>query len=159
MNIFKLLGIVFVAVGGGAICYILYKREYTALCRAEAWERLISFIGSQVECFALPIKQILSRVDGELLRDCGFRGASSPQDLRALIRGSVIEDRETRTLAEHFCGEFGRGYVDEQTARCKYFAGALGDRKKKLRADLPAKKKLYSTLCISASLAALIIFL
>ena len=159
MNAFKILGMSMVAVGGGAICYFLCKKEDAALCRATAWGTLVSFIGSQVECFALPIGQVLSRADATLLRDCGYIGKKAPTDLKYRIKNSVIEDRTLRAAAEGFCSGFGRGYIDEQTARCKYYAGIFEERKRKLGAELPTKKKLYATLCISASLAVIILFL
>lgn len=148
-----------VAIGGGSVCYLLCKKADAALCRSSAWSSLVSFIGSQVECFALPIGQILSRADEALLRECGYTGKSHPTELKSFINNSVIEDGQTRTAAESFCAEFGRGYVDEQTARCKYYAGIFDERKRKLSEELPKKKKLYATLCITVSLAVIIIFL
>ena len=159
MYFFKILGMLMVSVGGGAVCHFLCKREGTALRRAEAWESLCLFIGSQVECFALPIGQILLRADRTLLRECGYTVEAVPPDLKTFMRGVTVEDRLTRDTAEKFCGEFGRGGANEQAARCRYYAGIFEERKKKISAELPSKKKLYYTLCISASLAVLIIFL
>lgn len=159
MYFFKILGSLLIGIGGGAVCYFLYKRECTALRRAEAWESLATFIGGQVECFALPIGRILSGAGDELLAECGYTGKNCPADLKELFSGSSVEDAQTREVAKKFCGEFGRGYADAQAARCRYYAEIFEERKKKISSELPARKKLYYTLCVSASLAALIIFL
>ena len=159
MLIFKIFGSLLVGLGGGAVCYFLYKREHTALVRAEAWESLASYIGGQVECFALPIGQILSGAEREIFTACGYVGEDTPADLKGLFGGSTIEDGQTRDTAKRFCFEFGRGYAEGQAARCRYYAEIFEERKKKISAELPARKKLYYTLCISASLAVLIIFL
>ena len=158
MYAFKIIGALFIALGGGAVYYLLYRREHTALRRAASWESLATFIASQVECFALPIGQILSAAERGVLEGCGYTGEGTPADLREMIGGSVIEDRVTREAAVRFCGEFGREYASGQAARCRYYAAAFEERKGRISAELPSKKRLYSTLCIAAGLAALIIF-
>lgn len=159
MLAYKLIGAALIALSGGLTAYSLNKKASDAFLRAEALCRLLEYVKNEIACFSLPISQILSKADIELLAQCGYVGKNAPQGLMQLCESIRWSDRETKMLMERFCSEFGRCYKDEQVQRCAYFLSALERRKQTLEGELPSRKKLNSTLCVSGSLALLIFFL
>ncbi len=156
---YKLIGAVLIALSGGLTAYRLNRKASDAFHRAAALCRFLGYVKNEIECFALPISQILSRADRELLDRCGYVGKNAPQSLFELCQNIRWADGETKILMERFCSEFGRCYKDEQVQRCAYFLSGLEERKRTLERELPSRKKLNSTLCLSGSLALLIFFL
>lgn len=159
MLLFKLIGAILLGLSGGMIAYELNKNATRALLQTEAFCRLLNHIRSQVECFALPIVDILSTADIELLRECGYTGKDAPTSLSKLYEGTHWRDSRTEMIIRRFSDEFGKSYRAEQVGRCSYYLSLLEERKRTAERELPAKKKLYLTLCTSASLAVLILFL
>ena len=154
----KVVGCGLVALSGVAISASLNKRCRCALRCAESWERLFAHIKNQVECFSLPIGEILSRIEPTLLRQCGYSGRTTPTDISELVRGTLFADGETARIAESFASEFGKCYKREQVSRCEYFIALAEERRKKLSAELPSKIKLYATLSAATSLGVIILF-
>jgi len=159
MLIFKVFGALMVGLGGGLICHTLNREAQLSCKRAEAWCSLIGTVKGEIECFSLPISEILKRVDISRFAECGYTKTSVPESLCELVSKTSFSDKETEKIVRNFCSEFGMGYRDEQIKRCEYYRGLLEERKKVLATDLPTKKRLYSTLCVSGSLALLILFL
>ncbi len=148
-----------IAFSGGLMTYRLNRRATAALRQTEAVCELMGYIKAQIECFSLPIGDILARADRQLLSACGYGGSTAPPSLSELCLHIRWEDRESEKIFRRFCSEFGRSFRAEQVSRCAYFLSLLEDRKKTQDRELPAKKKLNSTLCLSSSLALLIFFL
>lgn len=155
----KILGGIFVALSGVMISYTLNRSVSVALGIAEGWERLLVQIKSEIECFSMPIGEILKRVDPTLLRQCGYTGDERPEELSELLERSVIADRETARIVTRFVSEFGRCYKSEQVDRCAYFTALMGERRKRLAEELPVRRKLNATLCVAASLGLVILFM
>lgn len=154
----KILGCVLVALSGIAVSITLGRGFASALRCAESWERLLVRIKNEIECFSLPISDILLRVEPSLLRQCGYQGKDTPRGLSELLDKTVFADRETERIITRFTSEFGRSYKNEQVGRCAYFASLMEERKRKLASELPQKRKLYATLSAAASLGMIILF-
>ena len=159
MLFFKIFGAFLTALSGIMLSVTLNRRASLSLGRAEGWERLIGLIKREVECFSLPISDILARTDGELLALCGYTGKAVPKDLSELVAGTAFCDAETMGIAQGFAAEFGKCYRDEQVGRCAYFLSLMEERRRKLASEMPARRRLNMTLCMSGSLCALILFL
>lgn len=155
----KILGGIFVALSGVMISFTLNKSVSVALRVAEGWERLLIQIKNEIECFSLPIGEILRRVEPSLLCQCGYTADNRPEDLSELLEGTLITDRETARIVTRFVSEFGRCYKSEQVGRCAYFAALMEERRKKLAEELPVRRKLNATLCVAASLGLVILFM
>ena len=159
METYKLIGILLLAVSGTVGAYLLNRTATDALRRAEGWLTLVRTVGTQVECFALPARDILRGLDPELLRRCGYEGEGVPESLWELAGRCELRDEETERLVRGFCKEFGTVYRAEQVQSCAYYAAGLRDRRQALAAALPNRKKMNSTLCVSAALALVILLL
>jgi hypothetical protein len=107
----------------------------------------------------LPASSIIERCDVALLQRCGFKNADVAQSFAQLLDAWEIEDGQTQKLMSGFLCEFGRSYRDEQLRQCDHYIEALRQRGAQVSAELPQKKKLCATLCISGALGVLIIFI
>lgn len=159
MIFFKITGACLLVGSGIMLSRSLNRHAELSLQRAEAWATLLGTIKNEIECFSLPIADILLRIDRELFLSCGYMGDTPPKTLRALADGTKWADKETRRSIYRFISEFGRSYRDEQVGRCAYYQALVEERKKALMSALPSKRRLNSTLCLSGSLCLLILFM
>ena len=155
----KIFGAFLTVFGGIMLSHTLNRRMLVAHRRAEAWAVLLRQIKNEIECFSLPIKEILKRTDAELLYACGYTGASIPESLFELISSTRWADGETEELVRRFVSEFGMCYRSEQVGRCAYYLSLMEERRRAILSELPSKKRINTTLCIAGSLGLLILFL
>ena len=127
--------------------------------RIEKYITLLRYIRSQIDCFALPICDILGRADRELLLSCGWSGDTPPRSLEEMLGEASLEDNASQSVLLEFCRDFGKSYLDEQVRRCDHYISFLEERREAINKDLPRKKKLNSTLCISGALAVIILLI
>lgn len=159
MLFFKMLGGSLMLLGGAMLSRALNRRMLIALRRAEAWTVLLRSIKNEIECFSLPIRDILKKTDTELLHACGYTREAPPDSLSELISSARNVDGETERIIGRFASEFGRCYRSEQVERCAYYISLMEDRRIALLSELPSKKRLNSTLCMAGSLGLLILFM
>lgn len=151
-------GLLLMGSGVGSTLW-LCGRAATALRQVEGLIALLRQIRLQVTCFSMPASAILARSDPSLLRQCGYGGEGPPGDFAELVRESRILDPSAEEIFLDFGTDFGLGYREEQGMRCEYSIERLEERRRELAAQLPSRKKLYSTLCMSGALALMILFL
>lgn len=123
----------------------------------EAYLSLLRYTRGQIDCYALPIGDIFEKCDGERLWACGWREPVHPRGFDELFLCSNINDKTTRDVVLEFCSDFGQNYREEQLKRCDFCISALESRKDELLSRLSDKKKLNLALCLSASLAVIIL--
>ncbi len=159
MNLLKILGallLILSGVGGG---YMLNSTASVSLSQTDSFLSLLRYIKGRVDCFSLPISEIFSRCDKELFSLCGWKYDRSPKDIDDLLNNCEIKDMATEKILLEFSSDFGMNYREEQIRRCEYYISLLEDRRERIAAELPTKKKLNSTLCIAAVLAVVIIMI
>lgn len=127
--------------------------------RIEKYILLLRYIRSQIDCFALPICDILWRADRALLTGCGWEKEDPPSSIEDMVREASVEDEGARGILLEFCKDFGKSYLEEQIRRCDHYIALLDERRNALNKDLPRKKKLNSTLCISGAIAVIILLI
>ena len=159
MGWIRLVGALLLALSGFAGARWMNRGATETLGQVEGWLGLLRYARTQVDCFALPVSVILSRADASLLRRCGYGGAAAPESFEALLRQCAIRDGETARLLQGFAEEFGRSYREEQSRGCDYYVSLLDERREALLAQLPARKRINSALCISGALAILILLI
>ena len=147
-----------ILVGSGVMgAYWMNRSASERLSQVEGWLSLLRYARTQVDCFALPMSVILKRADAELLRQCGYVGASVPESFEALWSGCVIRDGACAEWMRNFSREFGKSYRGEQSRGCEYYESLLEQRREVLLSELPVKKKVHSALWISGALAVVIL--
>lgn len=159
MGVFKLVGALLLAVSAARGAYVMNQRASLSLKQAEGWLALLRYIRTQVDCFALPIPRILSQCDLSLLTACGYGKEERPRDLEQLLCDCDLRDGEVRGIVGAFVGEFGKGYREEQLRSCEYYRELLSARRASLAEQLPARKRVTSTLWLSGALATVILLI
>ena len=112
------------------ICGIEISRRLNAKIskdheRVEKYILLLRYIKSQIDCFALPICDILGRSDSQLLLSCGWIGDMPPSALEEMLKEASVEDEEAQSILLEFCKDFGKSYLDEQIRRCDHYISLL----------------------------------
>ncbi len=155
--LYKIFGMIFVALSGLAAAASLRSSARERLSEAEGVLVLLRFIRSQIDCFAKPLPRILAEVQPELYRKCGYAGELPPKELGELLENCAVSDSEVREILAGVCAELGRGYLREQLRTCDYYISLLERQCDALSASLPARRRALGAVCIAASLGTIII--
>ena len=159
MMIYKIAGALFLSVSGVLCAAHLNRRAERRVRQIGGWISLLRFVRGQVECFSLPMSEILARCPPEIFAECSFAGDVAPTSFEMLLSASPPDDRASEELLRRFCTEFGRGYREEELRGCDYFLAGLEARRTELSTKLPTQKKMHTTLCLCSALAVVLLLL
>ena len=149
----RIVGAAILSLCGVLFAAHLNRRAECRLRQVEGWISLLRFVKAQVECFSLPMSEILWQCDREILRSCGYPADLSPKSFSAMIEAASFCDGECARIAHAFAEEFGKGYREEEMRGCDYYLAQLEAHKESLAKKLPAQKKMNATLSVCAALA------
>ena len=150
-------------VGGLSIviCSILFSLSHRnfqqrKLNTLDGLISLITYIKGQVDCYALPLYEILMGVPAEILCDCNCpEGVESLDELVSESR--IYLEEESERLLEAFSSEFGSTFRDEQLRRCDHYIAALGEQRSRLFFEVGRSRRVGSAIWICSSLCLLIL--
>ena len=150
-------------IGGGAIviCSIIFAVSHRhfqerKLRTLDGFISLINYIKGQVDCYALPIGEIMSRLPAEIFCDCNCpEGAESIDEI--VLQYRIYLADESLRLAEAFASEFGSTFREEQLRRCDYYISSLAAERRILADEVIKRSRVGSALMICSSLALLIL--
>ena len=152
----KILGALLILSVGVFAAFISVQYEKKRLTVVDGWIDLILYIRGQIDCYLLPIGDILLGGDRALFEAC--MSPSNAADLPAILDASGIYlDGDGKRIIESFVREIGSGYREEQLKRCDYFVSSLRSQREKIAATLPLRTRLCATLCICIALATTIL--
>ena len=152
----KLLGALLILSVGIFSAYLSVQYEKKRLTVVDGWIDLILYIRGQIDCYLLPIGDILLGGDRALFEAC--MSPSNAADLPAILGASEIYlDGDAKHTLESFVREIGTGYREEQLKRCDFFIASLRAQRERIAAALPMRVRLCATLCICLSLATAIL--
>lgn len=157
MLLIKILGGGLILSAGSFAAYSAVRFEKRKLSVIDGWIDLIFHIRSQIDCYLMPLDEILACTDLEILKACMCR--TPHPDLSTLLHTSApYLSREGERLLTAFVKEIGGSYREEQLRRCDYYINALRTIREKIADDLPARQKLCITisLCAAAGTAILL---
>ena len=157
--VLRLLGAAILSLCGVLLAAHLNRRAECRLRQVEGWISLLRFVKAQVECFSLPMSEILLRCDRGLLQTCGYSADIAPKSFSAMIEASGFVDGECARVVRAFAEEFGKGYREEEMRGCDYYLAQLEVHKEALAKKLPAQKKMNATLSVCAALALVLLLL
>lgn len=154
----KLIGSLLLVGAGLYIAMMTARYERRRVRVLDGYLSLLRYIRGQIECFAMPIDQILSTADPSVLAACrgrsGGEGEHPATSLPLLLRESHgYLGAESVRLLSAFSHELGRTYRAEQVSRCDYYLDALGEQRTRLADTLPARIRTGGALCLSCALA------
>lgn len=165
--IYKILGGALLLLAGGYVSLWISRFERRRLRVLDGYISLIYYIKGQIDCYAMPISDILAGVDPAIIAAClGLEGnvhvprlgEGEESPLPGLVQESRLYlDTESERLLTTFTGELGRNFRAEQVSRCDYYVTALTEERKKLTESMPARIRACSILAVSAALAAAVL--
>lgn len=144
---------------GMAGAYLLNRADSAALLQTEGFISWVRHVRSQIECFSMPLREVLLRCPDDVYVSCGYGEEQRPSTVDEFIRGCSISDGETQKHMARFCADIGKGYREEQLVLCDYTVGLLEERRRALSDQLPARKKRNSALCMSGALTVVILLI
>ena len=151
MHYFKFIGIVLILCCGvlAGLAFAAFERRR---CRqAEGFLSLLRHIRLQIDCFSIPVVQILDSCDTRILIDCGTEATKLP-DFNALLHGTrlYVPEEMCRLLVD-FGAQLGSSYREEQLRCCDYFLERLIPCCDALRTELPKRERMALILPIAVS--------
>lgn len=165
MILYKIIGSTSIFLSAMIFSIQSQQFEKAKIKQAEAFITLIKFIKKQIDCFCLPIYEIISKADHTVLKNCGFKYF----DIKNMPLDSSFEwilnncgfyiDSEAIELIKKFSSELGKSYREDQLKSCNYYASELIEYKNRLISDLPQKRKLRTALCICSSLSFILLMI
>ena len=152
----KFLGALLILSVGFFAAFLSVQYEKKRLTVVDGWIDLILYIRGQIDCYLMPLDEILSGGDRALFEAC--MSPSNAADLPAILNASGIYlDGDGKRLVESFVREIGSGYREEQLKRCDFFIASLRSQREKIAAALPLRVRRCATLCICIALATAIL--
>ena len=164
--IYKVIGCIVLLIAGGYVSLAVVRFERRRLRVLDGYISLIYYIKGQIDCYAMPLVEILAHADPTLIAAClGLESASTlpalpPAPLPTMVQESRLYlEPESERLLTTFTGELGSALRGEQVARCEYYIQALTEERKKLSDTLPARLRVSCVLCMCcATLAAILLW-
>ena len=163
----KILGSFFLLCAGGYAAVAVTRFEHRRLRVLDGYISLLYYIKGQIDCYAMPMPDILAKADPSILAAClGLDetvrppplGMDGESPLPAMVRESRLYlEPESERLLTTLTGELGATYRAEQVARCDYYVTALTEERRKLNDTLPSRLRATCTLCLCAAVAAAVL--
>ena len=165
--IYKILGGALLLFAGGYVSVWLVRFERRRLRVLDGYISLIYYIKGQIDCYAMPVGDILANADPTVIAAClGLDERTLPPSIyptdeaplpRMVKESRLYLDEESERLLTTFTGELGRNYRAEQVSRCDYYITALTEERRKLAESMPARIRSCSILCVCAAIAAAVL--
>lgn len=137
----------------------LMKRRCEA-CRA--FLRLMIECKTNVECFCMPLSNMLEKYRDVFLEKSGFLSVARKKGLRAATdecSEAMCLGEEVKRVITEFAAAFGRGFAKSEAQGCDYYIERLKRIAEKLEAESAEKKKLIYTLSVSCSVMTVLFFI
>ena len=152
----KLVGGIIVVISSLFVAMSHRKFQERRLKTLDGFISLLMYVKGQVDCYALPLYEILMSVPAEILCDCNCpEGVESLDELVSESR--IYLEEESLRLIEAFSVEFGSTFREEQLRRCDFYLGALVEERKRLSEEVIKRSRVGSALSICSSLGLLIL--
>lgn len=154
--ILKIVGSIAVAISSVLIA-VSHRRFLDKRLRTlDGFISLIMYIKGQVDCYSLPLCEILVSIPPEILCNCNCpEGVESLDEL--VSESKIYLGDESLRLLEAFCIEFGSVFRAEQLRRCDFYIESLVEVRKTLADDVIKSGRVGSALSICSSLGLLIL--
>ena len=156
LDMLKLCGVLLILLVGGCCAYLSVCYEKKRVRVVEGWIDLIHYIRTQIDCYLMPMQEILANGDRMLLEAC--MSPANAADLPEILNASSIYlDGGVRRLLERFIYKLGDGYREEQLLRCDECIRELQAHKERLSAELAMRIRIVISLCLCIAAATAIL--
>ena len=152
----KLIGGMIVVTSSIFVAVSHRKFQGKRLKTLDGFIALLMYIKGQVDCYALPLYEILMSIPPEILCDCNCpEGVESLDEL--ICESKIYLEEESLRLLEAFSVEFGSTFREEQLRRCDFYLNSLVEERKRLSDEVIKRSRVGSALSICSSLGLLIL--
>lgn len=152
----KIIGSIIIAVSALAMAISHCRYEERRLRTLDGFISLLFYIKGQIDCYSLPLSDILSTLPVKIFSDCNTpEGAEGLDDM--IDNSRIYLEEESERLLEAFSSEFGSTFRDEQLRRCDHYISALGEQRGRLFAEVGRSRRVGSAVWICSSLCLLIL--
>lgn len=155
------MGLIFVAML--TVSRYIEAGRLRRLREEEAWLRFLSALHRELSCYARPLSAFAATYEDETLGAVGFpdrlREAATLGDALCAVRGRLSSSPPFLRVLETFGASFGRGYRDGELRALAVAIDEAGAIYKKEEEDAPRRRRLSRTLCVSLSLAIVMLLL
>lgn len=160
MYILEIWGIIFVLLSGlGLAAFLTHGADGRLICAKAALE-LMTYVKASVENYSMPAAEILRERHKDIVDRLGYHGGEEPpQSFTEMCKGCEISDPAVREILLEFAEGFGKNYRRQQSEDCQRALEKLCLRVSELERELPGKKKMIFSICISVSLVLIILLL
>lgn len=154
----KIIGGIIVMFGGYMIYRIMNRAEKKKLEQLDGIIALLRFIRLQIDCYLIPVREILRRCDKKILEKCGASGES--EDFASLVMTlDPMPDKEIMGILRSYSGELGSSYRDEQLRSCDRYISMLTKYRDELAEEAKKKQKSSLAVCLCASAGLIILII
>ena len=158
VHIFRIIGAIIIAFCGVFGAYTLNCEAKRSLEQTQGFLSWLRHIRTQIECFSMPMPQILQKCPKQIYSACRYYG-DTPKSAEDFVRGCKFCEHSLNGELLRFSQEIGNGYRQEQLSLCDYYIEIVETRRRQLASELPMKTKLNTSLCISGALALVILLM
>ena len=117
---------------------------------------LLFFIKGRIDCYAMPVQEILRTMDKGILADCRCPGEIDSID-ELLLHVKPYISPETFRVLRTFGQGLGGGFRDEQIKWCDYYIELLRQERMQLEGELPVRAKTNGMIWILCAVGAVIL--
>lgn len=153
--VYKAVGSILLCACALFISLYVSRFEKRRLEVTDAYISLLFYIKGQVDCYSMPICEILSGAPPRVLDACSY--VASDGLVSMVERSKPYLSDESFRLLFCFASEFGSTYREEQMKRCDYYIEALAKERENMAEDIPKRSRIYSTLAICSVLCIIIL--
>lgn len=154
--LYKWIGAGILLLMGGYASVTMNRMEQKRLEVLDSFISLLRYIKGQINCYAMPVSDILATADPMLLAACTGESRQDaslvPASLPAMIKDAHLYlEPESERLLYNFSAELGHTYRGEQVTRCEDYISALGEERRRLADITPARLRMNSMLSFCAA--------
>jgi hypothetical protein len=152
----KIIGSVIIGATALILAISHCRYEDRRLRTLDGFISLLFYIKGQIDCYALPLTDILASLPVKIYSDCNTpEGAMTLDEM--IENSRIYLEEESERLLEAFASEFGSTFRDEQMRRCDHYIAALGEQRRQLFADVDKRRRVGSAIWVCSSLCLLIL--
>ena len=155
--LYKWMGAGILMLAGGYATLAMNRMEKRRLTVLDGYVALLRYIKGQINCFAMPVADILATADPDILSACQGKKVmdhtAEAKTVSELIQASrLFLEPETERLLQNFSAELGHTFREEQVMRCEDYIQALGEERRKLAEATPTRIRINSILALCTTL-------
>lgn len=152
----KIIGALLVLASGTGLAVGAARYERVRLQVHDALISMLFYIKGRIDCYAMPVEQIMLGMDKSILAECRCPGqVESVEALLPHVKSYL--DPETYRVLQSFGAGLGSGFRDEQIKRCDYYMEILREKRMQLEVGVSARARTNGVIWILCALGAVIL--